>query len=150
MPIYEYRCNDCGHEFETIQKISESPLQTCPACEHDALVKKISAVGFRLKGSGWYETDFKSGNKRNVSSGDSTPRDGSAGSSDGNGSGGDGSSKDSSGKDSSGKDSSGKDSSGKDSSSGATSESAKTTAATGSSKSKNSGESKSSKADSSP
>ena len=129
MPIYEYRCNDCGHEFETIQKISESPLQTCPACEHDALVKKISAAGFRLKGSGWYETDFKSGNKRNVSSGDSTPRDGSAGSSDGNGSGGDGASK--------------------DSSSGATSESAKT-AATGTSKSKNSGESKSSKADSSP
>ena len=144
MPIYEYRCNDCGHEFETIQKISESPLQTCPACEHDALVKKISAAGFRLKGSGWYETDFKSGNKRNVSSGDSTPREGSAGSSDGNGSGGDGSSKDSSGKDSSGKDSSGK-----DSSSGATSESAKT-AATGTSKSMNSGESKSSKADSSP
>ena len=129
MPIYEYRCNDCGHEFETIQKISESPLQTCPACEHDALVKKISAAGFRLKGSGWYETDFKSGNKRNVSSGDSTPQDGSAGSSDGNGSGGDGASK--------------------DSSSGATSESAKT-AATGTSKSKNSGESKSSKADSSP
>lgn len=134
MPIYEYRCNDCGHEFETIQKISESPLQTCPACEHDALVKKISAAGFRLKGSGWYETDFKSGNKRNVSGGDSTRQDGSDGSSDGNGSGGDGSSKDSSGK---------------DSSSGATSESAKTTAATGTGKSKNSGESKSSKADSS-
>lgn len=135
MPIYEYRCNDCGHEFETIQKISESPLQTCPACEHDALVKKISAAGFRLKGSGWYETDFKSGNKRNVSDGDSTRQDGSDGSSDGNGSGGDGSSKDGSGK---------------DSSSGAASESAKTTAATGTGKSKNSGESKSSKADSSP
>ncbi|MEE8079635.1 MAG: zinc ribbon domain-containing protein, partial [Pseudomonadales bacterium] len=65
MPIYEYRCNDCGHEFETIQKISESPLQTCPSCSEDALIKKISAAGFRLAGSGWYETDFKSGNKRN-------------------------------------------------------------------------------------
>ena len=67
MPIYEYRCDSCGHEFETIQKVSEDPLQTCPECEHSALVKKISAAGFRLKGGGWYETDFKSGNKRNVS-----------------------------------------------------------------------------------
>ena len=67
MPIYEYRCDDCGHEFETIQKISEDPLKECPACQQSALVKKISAAGFRLKGSGWYETDFKSANKRNLS-----------------------------------------------------------------------------------
>jgi putative FmdB family regulatory protein len=67
MPIYEYRCDSCGHEFETIQKVSEAPLQTCPECETTALVKKVSAAGFRLKGGGWYETDFKSGNKRNVS-----------------------------------------------------------------------------------
>ena len=67
MPIYEYRCDDCGHEFETIQKISEDPLKECPACQQSALVKKISAAGFRLKGGGWYETDFKSGNKRNLS-----------------------------------------------------------------------------------
>lgn len=66
MPIYEYRCGDCGHEFETIQKISEDPLTVCPACNENALVKKISAAGFRLKGGGWYETDFKSGGKRNV------------------------------------------------------------------------------------
>ncbi len=66
MPIYEYRCDSCRHEFETIQKLSEDPLQTCPECEQNALVKKVSAAGFRLKGSGWYETDFKSGNQRNV------------------------------------------------------------------------------------
>ena len=67
MPIYEYRCGQCGHEFETIQKISEAPLEVCPACSESALVKKVSAAGFRLKGGGWYETDFKSGNQRNVS-----------------------------------------------------------------------------------
>ena len=66
MPIYAYVCDSCEHEFETIQKISEDPLQTCPECERDALRKKISAGAFRLKGSGWYETDFKSGDKRNV------------------------------------------------------------------------------------
>ncbi|NIP16590.1 MAG: zinc ribbon domain-containing protein [Pseudomonadales bacterium] len=66
MPIYEYRCSKCGHELETIQKISEAPLETCPECAQDALIKKVSAAGFRLKGGGWYETDFKSGNKRNI------------------------------------------------------------------------------------
>jgi len=67
MPIYEYRCDSCGHQFETIQKVSEAPLQACPQCQKNALVKKVSAAGFRLKGGGWYETDFKSGKKRNVS-----------------------------------------------------------------------------------
>ena len=67
MPIYEYRCENCGHELEVIQKVSEDPLRRCPDCETDSLVKKVSAAGFRLKGGGWYETDFKSGNKRNVS-----------------------------------------------------------------------------------
>ncbi len=66
MPIYEYVCDSCEHQFETIQKFSEDLLKTCPECEQDSLRKKISAAGFRLKGSGWYETDFKSGNKRNV------------------------------------------------------------------------------------
>ena len=66
MPIYEYRCENCAHEHEVIQKISDPILKTCPACEKDTLVKKISASGFRLKGGGWYETDFKSGTKRNV------------------------------------------------------------------------------------
>jgi len=66
MPIYEYRCENCGHELEAIQKISDAKLVSCPVCEKDSLIKKISAAGFRLKGGGWYETDFKSGSKRNV------------------------------------------------------------------------------------
>ena len=59
MPIYEYACNECGHELEALQKMSEAPLTDCPACARPALKKKISAAGFRLTGSGWYETDFK-------------------------------------------------------------------------------------------
>lgn len=70
MPIYEYQCSDCEHEFETIQKISEDRLTTCPNCSKESLVKKISAAGFRLKGGGWYETDFKSGARKNVSGDD--------------------------------------------------------------------------------
>jgi len=66
MPIYEYQCKNCDHTFETIQKISDKPLRKCPACGKSALEKLISATAFRLKGDGWYETDFKSGNKRNV------------------------------------------------------------------------------------
>jgi len=66
MPIYEYQCRACEHEFETIQKISDPVLTQCPVCGKDQLHKKISAVAFRLKGGGWYETDFKSGDKRNV------------------------------------------------------------------------------------
>jgi len=71
MPIYEYVCSDCGHTLEALQKISDAPLQACPACEKDTLKKKISAPGFRLSGSGWYETDFKSKNQKNLSKGDS-------------------------------------------------------------------------------
>ena len=70
MPIYEYRCDNCGHELEVLQKVNEAPLVTCPECAAEALKKKISAAGFRLKGGGWYETDFKSGSKKNVTSGD--------------------------------------------------------------------------------
>ena len=70
MPIYEYVCSDCGHALEALQKISDAPLQVCPACEKDSLKKKISAPGFRLSGSGWYETDFKSKNQKNLSKGD--------------------------------------------------------------------------------
>jgi len=66
MPIYEYQCQACGYEHEALQKISAEPLTTCPVCHKPELKKKISAAGFRLKGSGWYETDFKSGNKKNV------------------------------------------------------------------------------------
>ena len=70
MPIYEYRCANCGHEVEVLQKVSEPPLVKCPACATDNLKKRISAAGFRLKGGGWYETDFKSGGKKNVTSSD--------------------------------------------------------------------------------
>lgn len=70
MPIYEYRCEQCGHELEALQKMSDDPLTKCPACENDSLKKKVSAAAFRLKGGGWYETDFKSGNKKNLASGD--------------------------------------------------------------------------------
>ena len=59
MPIYEYRCTRCGHELEALQKMSDAPLTDCPECGEPALRKQISAAGFRLKGSGWYETDFK-------------------------------------------------------------------------------------------
>lgn len=83
MPIYEYRCDNCNHEFESIQKFSDAPLKTCPACAEETLRKKVSAAGFRLKGAGWYETDFKSGSKKNVS-GDGGSKNGSdGGSSDG-------------------------------------------------------------------
>ncbi len=64
MPIYEYRCNDCGHKLEALQKLADAPMLTCPACGRDALIKLVSAAGFQLKGSGWYVTDFKgSGSK---------------------------------------------------------------------------------------
>ncbi len=69
MPIYEYQCNACGHEFESIQRISDDPLKDCPECQKPKLKKLISAAGFRLKGGGWYETDFKgSGKKKNLAS----------------------------------------------------------------------------------
>ena len=69
MPIYEYECKDCSHRFEAIQKFSDSPLLECPACSAEALRKLVSAPAFRLKGAGWYETDFKSGGKRNLAEG---------------------------------------------------------------------------------
>ena len=73
MPIYEYQCQVCGNEHEALQKMSAEPLVTCPACNEPELKKKISAAGFRLKGGGWYETDFKSGNKKNVAGEKSAP-----------------------------------------------------------------------------
>lgn len=66
MPIYEYQCQDCGHELDALQKISDPPLVDCPACNASQLRKKISAPQFRLKGSGWYETDFKKDRRRNL------------------------------------------------------------------------------------
>ena len=66
MPIYEYVCTDCEHPHEALQKLSDAPLTDCPACGKSTLKKKISAAGFRLSGSGWYETDFKSDKQRNL------------------------------------------------------------------------------------
>lgn len=66
MPIYEYQCAACGELHEALQKISDPPLTDCPACGRAALRRKVSAVAFRLKGGGWYETDFKSGDKKNL------------------------------------------------------------------------------------
>ena len=70
MPIYEYKCDACDHVFDTLQKISESPLTECPECGKEALKKLISSPAFRLKGGGWYETDFKTGDKKNVARSD--------------------------------------------------------------------------------
>ena len=80
MPIYEYACRGCEHQFETIQKISEDPLTECPSCGKSELKKLMSRAAFRLKGSGWYETDFKSSDKRNIA-GESKPTDSSESSS---------------------------------------------------------------------
>ncbi len=66
MPIYEYRCQACGHELEQLQRMNDPALTECPACGRGELRRLISAAGFRLKGGGWYETDFKQGNKRNL------------------------------------------------------------------------------------
>jgi len=66
MPIYEYRCQSCAHELEALQKLSDQPLVDCPSCGQASLKKKVSAAGFRLKGGGWYETDFKSQNQKNL------------------------------------------------------------------------------------
>ncbi|TMH26478.1 MAG: zinc ribbon domain-containing protein [Betaproteobacteria bacterium] len=64
MPIYEYRCNVCGHQEEHLQKVSEPPLTVCPACGKPEYRKQLSAAGFQLKGTGWYATDFKGGSKK--------------------------------------------------------------------------------------
>ena len=66
MPIYEYQCVACGHELEKIQRMSDEPLTDCPNCGKDELRRLVSAAGFRLKGGGWYETDFKKDGKRNL------------------------------------------------------------------------------------
>ncbi|WP_018916108.1 FmdB family zinc ribbon protein [Vreelandella zhanjiangensis] len=66
MPIYEYECKACGHRMEKLQKISADPLKECPACNRNDLERLVSAAGFRLAGGGWYETDFKTGSKKNL------------------------------------------------------------------------------------
>jgi len=73
VPIYEYRCESCEHRLEKLQKMSEGDLVDCPECKHPALKRLVSAAAFRLKGGGWYETDFKQDNKRNLA--DPTAKD---------------------------------------------------------------------------
>jgi len=64
MPIYEYQCEKCGHLLEKLQKISDVPLKDCPECKEPALRKLVSVAAFKLKGTGWYETDFKDNAKK--------------------------------------------------------------------------------------
>ncbi len=71
MPIYDYECSSCFHKLEVMQKVSDEPLSICPECGNETLSKCVTAPSFRLGGSGWYETDFKTGNKKNLSQSDS-------------------------------------------------------------------------------
>jgi len=66
MPIYEYQCDDCNHVLDALQKVNDKPLVDCPECGKKSLRRLISAPNFRLKGEGWYETDFKKENRKNV------------------------------------------------------------------------------------
>ena len=79
MPIYQYQCGACHREVEVLQKVSDDPLRDCPECGEPALKKKVTAAAFRLKGGGWYETDFKTGDKKNLAGGsDAAPASGSS------------------------------------------------------------------------
>jgi putative FmdB family regulatory protein len=70
MPIYAYRCSACGHAQDHLQKMSEDPLSTCPACGAAAYTKQVTAAGFQLKGSGWYVTDFRGDGKKKEAAAD--------------------------------------------------------------------------------
>ena len=76
MPIYEYQCQECGHKLEAMQRITEDPLKTCPSCSKDRLKKLISKVAFQLKGTGWYETDFKNKGKPEAKKEDGADKEG--------------------------------------------------------------------------
>lgn len=73
MPIYEYRCTDCGYQKDHLQKMSDEPLTTCPACGKETYSKQLSAAGFQLKGNGWYATDFKGGGSACPAAKDGSP-----------------------------------------------------------------------------
>ena len=73
MPIYAYRCNDCGHADEHMQKLADAPLSVCPACQAPSYQKQVTAAGFQLKGTGWYATDFKGGSTAAPKASDSAP-----------------------------------------------------------------------------
>jgi len=65
MPIYEYQCSTCRHAFDVLQRMSDDTVKICPECNQDTAVRLVSAAGFQLKGTGWYETDFKNKGKPN-------------------------------------------------------------------------------------
>ena len=67
VPIYAYRCTDCGHAEDVLQKMSDSPLTDCPACGKSTYAKQVTAAGFQLKGSGWYVTDFRNNGSKPAS-----------------------------------------------------------------------------------
>jgi putative FmdB family regulatory protein len=69
MPIYAYKCASCGHAKDVLQKLSDAPLTSCPACGAETFSKQVTAAGFQLKGSGWYATDFKNGSKAPATAG---------------------------------------------------------------------------------
>lgn len=82
MPIYQYKCTDCSHQLEALQKMSDPRLTDCPECQKPSLRKQLTAAAFKLKGSGWYETDFKNSGAKPAatkSSEDSKPKDSTAG-----------------------------------------------------------------------
>jgi putative FmdB family regulatory protein len=79
MPIYEYACGACGHQLDALQKLSDAPLVDCPACDAPQLKRQMSAPSFRLKGGGWYETDFKNDKRRNLAESDSKPAEAKSG-----------------------------------------------------------------------
>lgn len=83
MPIYPYVCTACGHEFDALQKLSDDPLTECPECGESTLRKRLAAPAFQLKGTGWYETDFKHGGKGKQSGDKQSGGDKSSGSSEG-------------------------------------------------------------------
>jgi putative FmdB family regulatory protein len=82
MPIYEYRCESCEQTLEALQRMSDEPLKLCPSCGKEALSKMVSAASFRLKGGGWYETDFKTGKKKQLADSGSGSGSGSSSGSD--------------------------------------------------------------------
>jgi putative FmdB family regulatory protein len=73
MPIYAYRCSSCGHAKDVLQKMSDAVLTTCPACGAESFTKQVTAAGFQLKGSGWYQTDFRGGPTAPAAPGAATP-----------------------------------------------------------------------------
>ena len=77
MPIYEYRCSECGFQNEYLQKVSEPPITVCPSCGKSTFRKLLSAAGFQLKGSGWYATDFRNSGTKATKPADPTPAGGS-------------------------------------------------------------------------